>query len=67
MTQVVCSDCGDLFPAARAKLGYRTCLACGDEQARKVSWATVPLNKSNYVVVTDKRELSMLNPKRVGE
>ncbi len=67
MTQVVCRECGDLYSAARARLGYDTCLSCGDKQARTVSWATVPLNKSNYVVITDRRELAMLNPKRTGE
>lgn len=66
MTRVICK-CGNLFPAARAALGYTTCLPCGDKQARAVTFCTVPLNKSNYVVVSDIRELAMLNPKRVGE
>ena len=67
MTQVICRKCGDLFPSARARLGYTTCMPCGDKQARLVTFCTVPMNKSNYVVITDKRELTMLNPKRVGE
>lgn len=66
MTKVVC-ECGELFPAARARLGYTTCLSCGDRQARTVSWVTAPLSKSNYVVITNHAELKMLNPKRVGE
>ena len=66
-TQVVCRECGDLFPAARAKLGYTSCLECGDWQAKQVSWAVVPLNKSNYVPVTNLAELAMLNPKRTGD
>ena len=57
----------ELKTAARRALGYRTCLSCGDEQAKQVRWATVPMNKSNYVVVTDKKELAMLNPKRAGD
>jgi hypothetical protein len=32
MTQVICK-CGNLFPAARSRLGYTTCLSCGDKQA----------------------------------
>lgn len=62
-----CVICGDDFPPARHALGYTTCLPCGDKQARAVTFCTVPLNKSNYVVVSDIRELAMLNPKRVGE
>ena len=66
MTQVICK-CGNLFPAARWRLGYTTCLPCGDKQARAVTFCTVPMNKSNYVVVSNTAELKMLYPKRVGE
>lgn len=66
MTQVICK-CGNLFPTARARLGYTTCLPCGDKQARALQFCVVPMNKSNYVVITNKQELTMLNPKRVGE
>jgi hypothetical protein len=66
MTQVICR-CGNLFPAARARLGYNTCLPCGDKQAHMVQFCTVPMNKSNYVVVSNHEELKMLNPKRTGE
>lgn len=66
MTQVICK-CGNLYPAARAKLGYTTCLPCGDRQARTVTFCTVPMNKSNYVVISNPAELTMLNPKRTGE
>jgi hypothetical protein len=62
-----CVECGDDYPAGRAALGYRTCLACGDIAAREVKWATVPLSKSNYIVVTNPAELKQLNPKKVGE
>jgi hypothetical protein len=65
MTQVICK-CGDLFPAARAALGYTTCLSCGDRQAKQVRHTVVPLNKSNYVVVSNPDELAWLNPKRIG-
>jgi hypothetical protein len=39
---------------------------CGDREARQVKFTTVPLNKSNYVVVSDYRELAWLNPKNVN-
>jgi hypothetical protein len=66
MTQVICK-CGNLYPAARARLGYTTCLPCGDRQARMVTFCTVPMNKSNYVVISNPAELKQLNPKRTGE
>ena len=66
MTKVICK-CGNLFPAARSRLGYTTCLSCGDKQAHAVTYCTAPLNKSNYMLITNAAELKMLNPKRVGE
>jgi hypothetical protein len=32
-----------------------------------VQFCTVPMNKSNYVVVSNHEELKMLNPKRTGD
>lgn len=62
-----CISCGDTFPPKRQALGYNTCLSCGDFAAREVKWASVPMNKSNYVLVTNLEELKQLNPKRIGE
>jgi len=41
-----------------------TCMACGESEARKVKHCAVPLNKSNYMLVTDRATLMQLNPKR---
>lgn len=61
----ICTCCyAERIPPARAKLGYRTCMSCGEAQAQKVRHCSVPLNKSNYMLVTDKATLSQLNPKR---
>lgn len=62
-----CISCGDTFPPKRQALGYNTCLECGDFAARQVNWTSVPMNKSNYVLVTNREELKQLNPKRIGE
>lgn len=62
-----CISCGDTFPPKRQALGYNTCLSCGDFAARQVNWTSVPMNKSNYVLVTNLEELKQLNPKRIGE
>jgi hypothetical protein len=64
MTQVLCKECYDPFPVARYRLGYTTCLSCGDKQARAVTYCSAPINKSSYMLITDINTLSQLNPKR---
>lgn len=59
--------CGDTINPRRAALGYNTCLVCGDQAAKLVTFCTAPLNKSNYVVISNPAELRQLNPKRIGE
>lgn len=59
-----CVSCGERFPAARFNLGYRLCLPCGETAAKKVRHCVVPMNKSNYVYVSDRALLSQLNPKK---
>ena len=61
-----CISCGETYSERRSLLGYNTCLSCGDFAARAVKWCSAPLNKSNYVVITNKAELTMLNPKRTS-
>jgi predicted nucleic acid-binding Zn-ribbon protein len=62
-----CNKCGDDYPDARHNLGYRTCMPCGDREARSIRRVTAPLNKSNYVLISNMDDLKQLNPKRVGE
>ncbi len=62
-----CSKCGDDVSKGRAALGYRTCLPCGDAVARTIRHLSAPLNKSNYVFISNLNDLKQLNPKRVGE
>jgi hypothetical protein len=61
-----CCNCGDEVATKRSLLGYRTCLPCGDKEARKVRHCTAPINKSNYMLITDVSQLAQLNPKRTG-
>jgi hypothetical protein len=51
----------------RVKLGYRTCLSCGEASARKVTYPSAPINKSNYMLITHPSQLKQLNPKRIGD
>lgn len=58
-------SCGERIHPRRAALGYQTCPVCGDREARRVNArrCVVPLNKSNYTLITNPIELKMLNPK----
>jgi hypothetical protein len=47
----------------RAAIGFKSCLICGEEQARKRKHCIVPLHKSNYMVVTSREELVGINNK----
>ena len=55
--------CGDEIDPRRVALGYQTCPVCGDREARQIKRCVVPLNKSNYIPITNYVELKMLNPK----
>jgi hypothetical protein len=57
--------CGDPVPSGRVALGYRTCLACGEEDARsaRAGWCVVPMHKSNYFLCTDVADLKGINNK----
>lgn len=63
---MLCRWCGDAVSDRRYVLGYSTCLECGEREAKKTRHCIVPMNKSNYVVVSDVSLLCQLNPKRVG-
>jgi hypothetical protein len=56
-----CVSCGDNYPTARANLGYRLCLPCGDGEAKKVRHTVCNLAKSNYMLITDLSLLKGLN------
>ena len=63
-----CVSCGDKIEKRRYDLGYRTCLMCGEEQARqdRMGWCVVPMPKSNYILVTDPTLLKGLNSSHKG-
>jgi ribosomal protein L37AE/L43A len=59
-----CKICDESYPLERLHLGYAVCLDCGDEIAKERKFTIAPLNKSNYVCITDMTMLKQLNPKR---
>jgi ribosomal protein L37AE/L43A len=61
-----CVMCGDDVDVKRVGIGYKTCLWCGEEQARAVKHTIVPMPKSNYIVVSDVSLLLGLNSSHKG-
>lgn len=64
---LICTSCyGNRIEPNRAKLGYKTCLPCGEKAAKKVKHTVVPMPKSNYIAVTDLSLLKGLNSSHKG-
>lgn len=59
----LCIKCGDHVMHQRWALGYSTCLRCGEDVARQVKHTIAPMHKSNYVVITNRNDLTGLNNK----
>lgn len=64
---LTCLECGDAINPRRVDLGYRTCIDCAEQRGTAPTRTVVPLNKGNYVLITDLKDLKGLNPKKVGE
>jgi ribosomal protein L37AE/L43A len=60
---VWCEKCGEAVESRRWAAGFHLCMTCGEREARKVKHCIVPMHKSNYVVITDKRDLMGINNK----
>lgn len=56
-----CVICSEDVSKARWNLGYKTCLSCGERNAKSFKHCIVPLAKSNYQPVTDLKMLTQLN------
>ena len=65
VTDVTCR-CGNPVHPKRVEAGYYWCMECGERKATeaRTSWCIAPLNKSNYILITDPQHLKQLNPKR---
>jgi hypothetical protein len=61
---LICVSCyGERVPPARAKLGYKTCLTCGEKESKQVKRTIAPMHKSNYMLITNHDDLKGLNNK----
>lgn len=61
--EYVCDKCSQPVNKYRYEIGYTTCKPCGEARARQVRHTIVPMHKSNYVVITDRRDLMGINNK----
>ena len=61
--QPECRLCGALYPTQRWALGYKMCLDCGEQEAKRVVRTIVPMHKSNYFFCTDLEDLKGINNK----
>jgi hypothetical protein len=61
-----CWGCGEPVDSRRWALGKRTCMVCGEVEARKTKHCVVPMPKSNYILVTDPSLLLGLNNSHKG-
>jgi len=59
----ICSDCGSPYSKKRLQAGYDICLNCGETQAKRVKHTIAPMHKSNYVVISDLKDLEGINNK----
>jgi uncharacterized protein (DUF983 family) len=59
----LCVKCGDHVLHGRWRLGYTTCLRCGEDIARQRKHTIAPMHKSNYMVITNHADLKGLNNK----
>ena len=59
----LCVNCTDDVLPQRWRLGYRTCLPCGETQAKQHKHTIVPMHKSNYVPIYNLKDLVGINSK----
>lgn len=48
----------------RRNMARPTCLSCGEKIAKERKFTVAPINKSNYMLISDPVQLKQLNPKR---
>lgn len=62
--QLICTSCYAVrVPPMRSRLGYTTCLDCGEKAARAVKHTVAPMHKSNYMLFTNTEDLKGINNK----
>jgi len=57
-------SCGNEVDVRRIKLGYSTCLSCGDKEAKQKRFLVANFNKQGYELFYNPMDLKFTNPKR---
>lgn len=66
---MLCKDClENIVPKARRKLGYKTCLSCGEiaakvESTRRKKQVSIPYNKGPYMYIGSLEQVKDLGKK----
>lgn len=60
-----CTECSEWVHSKRWALGYKTCRACGEKNARAAKHCIVPYHKGHYTVITNKSDLIGINNKTI--
>ena len=60
-SRYLCGECTGTVLHARWNLGYRTCLDCGEQEARQVKHTIAPLHKQAYEVISNPDWLKQMN------
>jgi hypothetical protein len=59
----LCLICGAEVNHERWRIGYKTCMPCGESAAKSIRRTIAPMHKSNYMLITDVSDLKGLNNK----
>lgn len=59
-----CHSCGDEVQSGRSLLGYRTCLPCGDREARERKFTVMPAYSKGAYQLISFVDIAHTNPKR---
>lgn len=64
----ICMRCGEFFPDEREDLGFDKCIPCNTQYAQargeEIKRQSAPMNKSNYMYISNAEFVKQLNPKR---
>lgn len=68
-SRYICVECRGYVHSQRYRLGYKTCLQCGEmaareEKRRKASMVQIPYSKGAYQYIHNPADLIGTNPKR---
>ena len=68
MQMAICVRCCEFFPDEREDSGFDRCIPCNTQYAKargeQIKKQSAPVNKSNYMYISNAEFVKQLNPKR---